>query len=159
MDEKLQDLLEAKEGVDEAAPDADLNNKYTTKRKYIRTKHGDLEGKLFCFYNKLRITDTRASTNLFCSDYEIDPFKFGTVVRNSPKYEVIPASTNLNAKPDGPVPEYATLIANSETLFGQERFIMDNVITQEECNALIEMAKEGKIGDGYEGDENPHRNG
>lgn len=47
MDEKLQDLLEAKEGVDEAAPDADLNNKYTTKRKYIRTKHGDLEGKPF----------------------------------------------------------------------------------------------------------------
>ena len=45
MDEKLQDLLEAKEGVDEAAPDADLNNKYTSKRKYIRTKHGDLEGK------------------------------------------------------------------------------------------------------------------
>ena len=44
MDEKLQDLLEAKEGVDEAAPDADLNNKYTSKRKYIRTKHGDLEG-------------------------------------------------------------------------------------------------------------------
>ena len=52
MDEKLQDLLEAKEGVDEAAPDADLNNKYTSKRKYIRTKHGDLEGKRFCFYNK-----------------------------------------------------------------------------------------------------------
>ena len=46
MDEKLQDLLEAKEGVDEAAPDADLNNKYTSKRKYIRTKHGDLEGSL-----------------------------------------------------------------------------------------------------------------
>ena len=45
MDEKLQDLLEAKEGVDEAAPDADLNNRYTSKRKYIRTKHGDLEGK------------------------------------------------------------------------------------------------------------------
>ena len=44
MDEKLQDLLEAKEGVDEAAPDADLDNKYTKKRKYIRTKHGDLEG-------------------------------------------------------------------------------------------------------------------
>ena len=96
---------------------------------------------------------------MFCSDYEIDPFKFGTVVRNSPKYEVIPATTDLTAQPDGPVPEYATLIANSETLFGQERFIMDNVITQEECDALIEMAKEGKIGDGYEGDENPHRNG
>ena len=53
MDEKLQDLLEAKEGVDEAAPDADLNNKYTSKRKYIRTKHGDLEGKRFRVRNKL----------------------------------------------------------------------------------------------------------
>ena len=96
---------------------------------------------------------------MFSSDYEIDPFKFGTVVRDSPKYEVVPAVTDLKAQPDGPVPEHATLIANSETLFGQERFIMDNVITQEECDTLIEIAKEGKIGDGYEGDENPHRNG
>ena len=73
MDEKLQDLLEAKEGVDEAAPDADLNNKYTTKRKYIRTKHGDLEGKLFCFYNKLRITDSRASTSYFVQTMKLIP--------------------------------------------------------------------------------------
>ena len=64
-----------------------------------------------------------------------------------------------NVRPDGPVPEYANLIANSETLFGPERFIMDNVITQEECDTLIQIAQFGKIGDGYEGDENPHRKG
>ena len=45
MDEKLADLLEAKEGVDEKAPNADLKNKYLKKKKYVRTPHGDLESK------------------------------------------------------------------------------------------------------------------
>ena len=45
MDDKLADLLDAKEGVDEAAPEADIENKYLKKTKYIRTKHGDLESK------------------------------------------------------------------------------------------------------------------
>ena len=43
MDEKLADLLDAKEGVDEVAPDANMENKYLKKTKYIRTPHGDLE--------------------------------------------------------------------------------------------------------------------
>ena len=47
MDEKLADLLEAKEGVDDKAPNADLKNKYLKKKKYIRTPHGDLESKSF----------------------------------------------------------------------------------------------------------------
>ena len=47
MDEKLADLLEAKEGVDDKAPNADLTNKYLKKKKYIRTPHGDLESKSF----------------------------------------------------------------------------------------------------------------
>ena len=47
MDEKLQDLLEAKEGVDPLAPDADVENRYLERKKYIRTAHGDLLGNYF----------------------------------------------------------------------------------------------------------------
>ena len=32
MDDKLADLLDAKEGVDEAAPEADIENKYLKKK-------------------------------------------------------------------------------------------------------------------------------
>ena len=59
-------------------------------------------------------------------DYDIDPTVFGTVIRDSPKYKVID-ETSSEAKPDGPVPAGAKLTANSEMLFGPERFIMDNV--------------------------------
>ena len=59
------------------------------------------------------------------SDYDIDPTVFGTVIRDSPKYKIID-ETSSEAKPDGPVPTGAKLTANSEMLFGPERFIMDN---------------------------------
>ena len=46
MEEKLQDMLEAKEGVDPLAPNSNLENRRIEKNKYIRTVHGDLLGKL-----------------------------------------------------------------------------------------------------------------
>ena len=45
MDEKLQDMLEAKEGVDPLAPGSNLENRRLEKNKYIRTAHGDLLGR------------------------------------------------------------------------------------------------------------------
>lgn len=61
------------------------------------------------------------------SDYDIDPFIFGTVIRDSPKYTIVDETTD-KIKPDGPVPGGAKLTANSEMLFGPERFIMDNAM-------------------------------
>ena len=36
---------------------------------------------------------------------------------------------------------------------------MDNLLTQEQCSTLINLAKMGKIGDGYDGDDRPHSDG
>ena len=51
---------------------------------------------------------------------------FGTVIRDSPKYKVIDEPPSVSVKADGPIPGGAKLTANSEMLFGPERFIMDN---------------------------------
>ena len=86
------------------------------------------------------------------------PEKFGITVRDSPKYSVID-ELNSSAEPDGIVPSHAKLVANSEMLLGPTRFIMDDLLTQDQCDMLITLARKGKIGDGYDGDDRPHSEG
>ena len=89
MDEKLADLLDAKEGVDEAAPDANVENKYLKKTKYIRTPHGDLESKsnfLFClsFLHFQITTLTHLSLVLLFATHQSTPLSMRLQTKSSP---------------------------------------------------------------------------
>ena len=89
-------------------------------------------------------------------DYDVGE-KFGTVVRLSPMYQVFTDGPEVEA--EGPVPEHATLKLNSTLMQGPTRFVMDDLLTEEECGMLLSLGDVSTIGDGYDGDPSPHSTG
>jgi hypothetical protein len=71
-------------------------------------------------------------------DYDLGQ-KFGMVIKLSPKYKAFDDGPVV--KSEGPVPDYAQLKLNSTLMFGPTRFVMDYVITEEECKTLAGLRK------------------
>ena len=89
-------------------------------------------------------------------DYDLGE-RFGLVVRLSPKYEVFQDGPEVDAT--GPVPEGAVLKLNDKMMFGPTRFVMDNVLSEDQCSLLMGLGDEASSGDGYDGDSSPHSPG
>ena len=79
------------------------------------------------------------------------------VVKLTPKYAVFEDGPEV--EPEGPLPDGAKLKLNSTLMVGPTRFTADNMLTDEQCSMLVNLADEATLGDGYNGDENPHSPG
>ena len=79
------------------------------------------------------------------------------MIKLSPQYEVFHDGPEVEA--EGPVPAHAQLKLNSTLMYGPTRFVMDGLLSEEQCGQLLSLADEAKIGDGYGGDESPHSDG